>query len=57
MNIYNYFDSFALIFWIFLFIDALIDMKKGRKDWRVILRLLIGLCAFIIDLALVIWSP
>ena len=56
MNIYNYFDSFALLVWAFIFFDALYDMKK-RKDWRVKLRLLIGLFGFVIDLLLVIFGP
>ena len=44
MNIYNYIDTFALA-----------DMKKGRKNWRVKLRMLIGLFAFLIDLGLVLF--
>jgi len=57
MNIYNYFDTFALAFWIFLFADALIELKRGRKDWRVKLRLIIGFFAFIIDSGLVLLGP
>ncbi len=57
MNLYNYFDTFALIIWAYIFLDALFEYKKGRKDWRVKLRLLIGLGGFIIDLLLVIFGP
>lgn len=57
MNIYNYFDAFALIVWAYLFADALSEIKKGRKDLSVKLRLSIGLGGFIIDLLLVLFGP
>ena len=57
MNTYNYFDAFALIIWAFIFLDAFFEYKKGRKDYRVKIRLFIGLGGFIIDLLLVIFGP
>jgi hypothetical protein len=56
MNIYNYFDVLALFVWVFLFFDAYHEIRKGRKDFNVKLRLLIGACGFIIDSSLVLLS-
>ena len=56
MNTYNYFDTFALIIWAYIFLDAFFEYKK-RKDYRVKLRLLIGLGGFIIDLLLILFGP
>lgn len=57
MNIYNQFDAFALLVWAFIFFDAFYELRKGRKDLRVKLRLVIGLGGFIVDLLLVIFGP
>ncbi len=57
MNIYNYTDTFALIVWGYLFFDALNEIKKGRNDLSVKLRLIIGLGGFTIDLLLVLFGP
>jgi hypothetical protein len=56
MNIYNYFDVLALFVWVFLFFDAYYEIRKGRKNFNVELRLLIGAGGFIIDSSLVLLS-
>ena len=49
----EFFDLLALPLWIFLIIDALFELKKGNKSWRVYARLILASIALIIDLILV----
>ncbi len=57
MNFYTFFDLLALPLWIFLIIDAILDLKKKNKNWRVYTRLLIGIIGLIADLIFVIIEP
>ena len=49
MNIQTFFDMLALPLWLFLIIDAIYEMKNGRKNWRVILRIILASIALIVD--------
>jgi hypothetical protein len=53
---YNFFDLLALPLWIFLIIDALYSLKKG-KSWRIYARLAIGLIALIADFIFAFLKP
>ena len=57
MNFYTFFDLLALPLWIFLIIDSLYSLKKGEKNWRVKIRLSIGIIGLIADLIFVIFEP
>jgi len=56
MNLYTFFDTLAIPLWIFLIVDAILDLKKGNKSWRVYVRLLIGVVALVVDFVLVVGS-
>ncbi len=48
-NIYKFFDYFGLVVFLFLLIDSLMYIREGVIDWRIILRLLIGIGGLIVD--------
>jgi hypothetical protein len=56
MNFYTFFDLLALPLWIFLIIDALYSLKHD-KNWRIYIRLTIGIVGFIADLIFVVFQP
>jgi len=49
MNLYKFFDKFGILVFLFILIDAIFEIKSGRNDFRVILRLLIGIGGLLID--------
>lgn len=53
VNLYKFFDYFGLIIFTFLLIDAIYDLKKGEKNWRIYLRLSIGILGLLVDSFLV----
>ena len=57
MDPYTVPDAFAIPIWIFLIWDAAYSMRKGRKNIRVVLRLLIGIIGLIIDATFIILRP
>jgi len=48
-NLYKFFDYFGLVVFLFLMIDSLMYIKVGIVDWRIILRLIIGIGGIAID--------
>lgn len=48
-NIYKFFDYFGLVVFSFLAIDSLMYIREGIVDWRIILRLIIGIGGMVID--------
>lgn len=44
----QFFDKFGLAVFLFLFIDALLDLEK-KQDWRTYVRLGIGIAGLIVD--------
>lgn len=57
MNIQTFFDLLAIPVWLFLIIDALYEIKSGRKNWRIILRLILSIVAIIVDSYFVLTKP
>ncbi len=57
MNFYTFFDLLALPLWIFLIVDAIIDLKKQNKNWRIYTRFAIGIIGLTADLIFVIFEP
>ena len=57
MNFYTFFDLLALPLWIFLIIDAILDLRKKNKNWRVYTRLTIGIIGLVADFIFVIFEP
>ena len=49
MTLFKFFDYFGLIVFLFILVDAIYDIKQGKKNWRVYLRLLIGLAGLLVD--------
>jgi hypothetical protein len=47
-NLYKFFDYFGLVVFLFLMIDSLMYIKVGMVDWRIILRLIIGIGGIVI---------
>jgi hypothetical protein len=48
-NIYKFFDYFGIVVFGFLLIDSIAYLSAGILDWRVILRLLIGVGGLMVD--------
>jgi uncharacterized membrane protein len=48
-NIYKFFDYFGLVVFLFLAIDSLMYIEEEIVDWRIILRLIIGIGGIVID--------
>ncbi len=48
-NLYKFFDCFGLVVFAFLLIDSLAYIFAGVVDWRIILRLLIGIGGLLVD--------
>ncbi len=49
MNLYKSFDKVGIIVFAFLTIDSLTYLQAGDADWRVWLRLAIGVSGLLID--------
>ena len=55
-NPFKFFDTFGLIVFTFLIIDAIIDLnKKKTRNWRVWIRLIIGILGLLVDTSLVLF--
>lgn len=48
-NIYKFFDYFGLIIFSFILSDSILYLIDGIKDWRVYIRLLIGIGGLLVD--------
>jgi uncharacterized membrane protein len=48
-NLYKFFDYFGIAAFLFLPVDSLYYIYSGELNWRIILRLLIGLSGFVVD--------
>ena len=48
-NLYKFFDNFGIIVFAFLTIDSIAYISAGMYDWRIILRLIIGVGGLMID--------
>ena len=58
MNLtYTTFDFLAWPLWVFLIVDAIYDLKKGKGNWRIKVRLAIGIIGLIADLIFVLFKP
>ena len=50
INLFKFFDTFGLIVFSFLLIDALIDIKtSSERNWRMYARLIIGVAGLLVD--------
>jgi hypothetical protein len=50
MNLYKFFDHFGLIVFLFLFIDAVLDIRARKNvTWRTYARVLIGIGGLAVD--------
>lgn len=57
MNFYTFFDLLALPLWLFLIWDGVTSIKAGQNNWRVKVRLIIGIIGLIADLVFVLVEP
>ncbi len=48
-NLYKFFDYFGVVVFTFLIIDSIFYLNAGITDWRVYLRLLIGIGGLLVD--------
>lgn len=48
-----FFDRFGLIVFLFILFDAVYDIMRSRRSWRVWLRLVIGIAGLVVDGTLV----
>lgn len=48
-NLYKFFDYFGLPTFTFLAVDSLVYVMDGEVDWRVYVRLFIGVAGFFVD--------
>jgi len=49
MNLYKFFDYFGLLVFLFIFFDALFAIWKKEGNWRVWIRLFIGVAGILVD--------
>lgn len=49
MNLYKFFDHFGVIIFAFLLLDSIFYIRQGIIDWRVYIRLLIGISGLLVD--------
>ena len=53
MNLFKFFDVFGIAVFSFLLIDAILDLRDGRKNLRTYARLFIGVGGLLVDTYLV----
>lgn len=46
----RFFDTFGLIVFTFILFDAILDVKKNKKNWRAWVRLGVGIAGLCVDL-------
>ena len=49
MNWYKFWDHIGVVVWLFLIADSVYYLREGIIDYRVLLRLLAGICGLLID--------
>ncbi|MBI1960844.1 MAG: hypothetical protein HYS43_01035 [Candidatus Liptonbacteria bacterium] len=49
MNLYKSFDKIGIFVFAFLTVDSLVYLQSGETDWRVWLRLAIGISGLFVD--------
>lgn len=49
MNLYKFFDYFGIVIWTFLIVDSIFYLNAGIIDYRIWLRLLVGICGLVVD--------